>query len=174
MRTVDAPLDVCTDVVRRVLAHEVGAAVEEPATGFFRWTEGSALRRVRYTLRTYAAVPGTRLTLDAQSELPAWLLATFAFLLLATAGLAVLLIVPILASARAERQREVRIFGILRAVDRALTPSGGSYRVAQGALVHAPPSRPRVAESDPVLPWDEDEDAPHERRSGRKIKLRRG
>lgn len=180
VRTVDVPLDVCTDVVRRVIADEVGARVQEPTTGFFHWTEGSALTRVRYTLRTYAAEPGTRITLEAQGDLPAWVLALVALALLMTAGLAVLFVVPLLASARSERQREVRMFKWLRAIDLALTPSQGSYRVAQGALMHAPASRPRPLASEARVrllpPSNEDEDdlEPTETaRASRKMKLGR-
>jgi len=177
VRTVDVPLDVCTDVVRRVLAAEVGRAVHEPTTGYFQWVDGRVLSRVRYTLRTYAAVPGTRITLEAQSELPPWVLVVVAALLLATAGLAVLFVVPLLATARAERRREVQMFQWLRAIDLALTPSQGSYRVAQGALMHAPPSRPgtseaRVRLAGPPGPFEGDEDPSEEPRSARKMRLR--
>ena len=164
VRTTDVPLDVCTDVVRRVLAAEIGA-VEEPTTGFFRWSQGSPWRRVSYTLRTYAASPGTRIALEARADLASspYLLGLLSILLVTTAGLGVFFLVPFLATARSERKREVDMFKWLRAIELALTPSQGSYRIAAGALTSAPDavspvSRMRLVEPDDGLDRDGSED----------------
>lgn len=173
VRTTDVPIDVCTDVVRRVLADSVGDTVEEPTTGYFRWAEGSGASRVRYTLRTYAAVPGTRITLEGEADVPAWLLALLALLLLVTAGLAVLFIVPLLANAQSERRREVRVFECMRAIDLALTPSGGSYRVAPGALMHAPPAKRMRVAATGMKSRDADEEGEDDPRASGTVKLGR-
>ncbi len=144
VRTVDVPIDVCTDVIRRVLAAEVGP-VEEPTTGYFHWTEGSHWNRVKYTLRTYAAVPGTRITLESRGDLAGspYLLFFLTLVLVTTAGLGIVFLIPFMATARSEQKREVAMFKWLRAIELALTPSQGSYRVASGALMSAPPVRER-------------------------------
>lgn len=174
IRTVDVPLDVCTDVVRRVLAAEVGA-VDEPATGFFQWTEGSRWNRVRYTLRTYAAVPGTRITLEARSDLASspYLLALFTLVLVATAGVGIVFLMPFLATVRSERRREVAMFKWLRAIELALTPTQGSYRIASGALVSAPPARGRAAPTALAMGGfrQHDEGAPSSQRSRARVRL---
>ncbi len=166
VRTTDVPLDVCTDVVRRVLAAEIGA-VEEPTTGFFRWTQGSPWNRVVYTLRTYGASPGTRIALEARADLASspYLLMLLSIVLVTTAGLGVLFLVPFLATARSERKREVDMFKWLRAIELALTPSQGSYRIAAGALTSAPTPSPvsrkvRLVQPDEGLDgdWREDEE----------------
>ncbi len=140
VRTVDVPLEACTDVVRQVLAAELKGRVEEPTIGYFTWSEGRGLRRVRYTLRTYADTssthPATRLTLEARGDLggsPALLL-LLAALLVATAGLGLLLVLPFLGGPASERRREIAMFRLLRVLEQSLTPSPGSYRVAAGAL----------------------------------------
>ena len=164
VRTVDVPLDVCTDVVRRVLASEVGKAVEEPTTGFFVWSEGRAFRRVRYTLRTYAAVQGTRISLEARGDLGGspLLLLFVALLLVATAGLGLLLVVPFLSGPTTELRREVAMFRLLRVLEQALTPTSGSYRVASGALRNVLPA----ISDERALPPREDLDATEDEPAG--------
>lgn len=152
VRTFDVPLDVCTDAVRRVLAQELGdGTVEEPTTGFFTWTHGTRFRKERYTLRTYASMQGTRVSFDCRSETSTspWVMLLFALVLVGTAGLGILFVLPFLHDPTSERRREISMFRLLRTLEAALVPSPGSYRVASGALVNVPPppsSHARVAE----------------------------
>lgn len=152
VRTFDVPLDVCTDAVRRVLAQELGeTTVEEPTTGFFTWTSGSRFRKERYTLRTYASMQGTRVSFDCRSETSTspWVMLLFALVLVGTAGLGILFVLPFLHDPTSERRREIAMFRLLRTLEAALVPSPGSYRVASGALLNVPPppsSHARVAE----------------------------
>ncbi len=152
VRTFDVPLDVCTDAVRRVLAQELGEpSVEEPTTGFFTWTRGSRFRKERYTLRTYASMQGTRVSFDCRSETSTspWVMLLFALVLVGTAGLGILFVLPFLHDPTSERRREIAMFRLLRTLEAALVPSPGSYRVASGALLNVPPppsSHARVAE----------------------------
>ena len=152
VRTFDVPLDVCTDAVRRVLAQELGqtTTVEEPTTGFFTWTQGSRFRKERYTLRTYASMQGTRVSFDCRSETSTspWVMLLFALVLVGTAGLGILFVLPFLHDPTSERRREIAMFRLLRTLEAALVPSPGSYRVASGALLNVPPppsSHARVA-----------------------------
>jgi hypothetical protein len=165
VRTFDVPLDVCTDAVRRVLAQELGgAAVEEPTTGFFTWTEGTRFRKERYTLRTYASMQGTRVSFDCRSETSTspWVMLLFALVLVGTAGLGILFVLPFLHDPTSERRREIAMFRLLRTLEAALVPSPGSYRVASGALLNVPPppsSHARVAER--VREREREEDEPY-------------
>lgn len=181
VRTFDVPLDACTDAVRRVLAQELGGtAVAEPTTGFFTWTSGTRFRKERYTLRTYASMQGTRVALDCRSDTSSspWVMLLFAFVLVCTAGIGLLFVMPFLHDPAGERRREIAMFRLLRTLEAALMPSPGSYRVASGALVNVPSppsSHTRASErahEDEVPYGQEDEIEPFSRRMERR--MRRG